>query len=89
MTVRWSGHGTGGTLTIPEISHDMTESDYVFDGALDSGGKPEIESRAKKSLGPAMCKIFQAFPKVSSSDQPKSRLFSLTEMNIFFFFFFA
>ncbi|KAA1104439.1 hypothetical protein PGT21_023522 [Puccinia graminis f. sp. tritici] len=63
MTVRWSGHGTGGTLTIPEISHDMTESDYVFDGALDSGGKPEIESRAKKSLGPAMCKIFQAFPK--------------------------
>ncbi|WAR59819.1 hypothetical protein PtB15_11B460 [Puccinia triticina] len=63
ITVRWSGQGSSGTLTIPEISHDMVESDYVFDGALDSGGKTEVESQAKKSLGPAMCKIFQAFPK--------------------------
>lgn len=63
MTVRWSGHGTGGSLTIPEISHDMAESDYVFETTLDSGGKAGVETRAKQNLGPAMCKIFQAFPK--------------------------
>jgi hypothetical protein len=64
MTVRWTGGGSSGSLTIPEISHDMAEADYVFEGALDSGGKAEMESRAKKSLGAAMCKVFQAFPKV-------------------------
>lgn len=63
MTVRWAGGGSSGTLTIPEISHDMAETDYVFEGALDAGGKAETESRAKKTLGPALCKIFQAFPK--------------------------
>ncbi|MBW0464834.1 hypothetical protein O181_004549 [Austropuccinia psidii MF-1] len=63
VSVRWSGSGTAGTLTIPEISHDMEETDYVFESSLDSDGKPELESRAKKLLGQAMCKVFQAFPK--------------------------
>ncbi|KAH9450849.1 hypothetical protein MJO28_009687 [Puccinia striiformis f. sp. tritici] len=63
MTVRWTGHGSSGSFTIPEISHDMDDSDYVFDATLDSGSKSEIESRAKKNLCPAMCQVFQSFPK--------------------------
>ncbi|EGG02040.1 uncharacterized protein MELLADRAFT_44926 [Melampsora larici-populina 98AG31] len=64
LTVRWSSEEeTKGTFTIPEVSHDMELNDYIFESVLDSGGKLEIEQKAKKELCDRMRNVFQAFPK--------------------------
>lgn len=63
LTIRWSGLGTNGTFTVPEVSHDMDETDYVFESVMDEGGNADVERNAKKLLGDAMRKVFQAFPK--------------------------
>ncbi|KAG0143768.1 hypothetical protein CROQUDRAFT_660858 [Cronartium quercuum f. sp. fusiforme G11] len=66
LTVHWSSKEFKGTLTIPEVSHDMEEDDYIFESNLDDGsakGDLNLENQVKKVLGDPMRKIFQAFPK--------------------------
>ncbi|CAH7671772.1 activator of Hsp90 ATPase [Phakopsora pachyrhizi] len=63
LTIQWSGEGSSGTFTVPEVSHDMEESDYVIESSLDQGGKVEVEIKARTVLSSPMRKVFQAFPK--------------------------
>lgn len=64
ITSHWSGYGSTGTLTAVEVAHDMEESEYRFESTLNSGGKSEVEQKAKAGLADKMRSVFQRFPKV-------------------------
>ncbi|GAA6001077.1 hypothetical protein JCM10207_007402 [Rhodosporidiobolus poonsookiae] len=71
VSCRWkatttSGDEVTGTLTCPEVMHDMDEDEYVFEASISSGSGSEAEaflSTAKKALANKLRPKFQQFPK--------------------------
>jgi len=57
-----------GTLTAVEVSHDMDESDYVFEASTAESGSEanRMKEIARKQLAAKLRPIFQQLPKVLS-----------------------
>ncbi|KAL1936232.1 hypothetical protein VTP01DRAFT_366 [Rhizomucor pusillus] len=70
LKLRWQGtladgSEASGRISIPEVAHDSTADDYVFEISVDGNvsSSQEVKSVIRKQLTPLICDKLAKFPK--------------------------